>query len=56
LNVLGEAEARSGREVARKILEKAIETCIPDNKTVLGNTYKIVLKCKELDEIHKIFY
>lgn len=36
------------------ILEKAIETCIPDNKTLLGNTYKIVLKCRELDEIHKI--
>jgi len=36
------------------ILEKVIKNCIPDNKTPLGNTYEIVVKCKEFNEIIKI--
>jgi len=36
------------------ILEKVIENCIPNNKTPLGNTYEIVVKCQEFNEIRKI--
>jgi hypothetical protein len=36
------------------ILEKVIENCIPINKTPEGNTYDIVVKCKEFNEIIKI--
>ena len=36
------------------ILKKIIENCIPNNKTPFGNTYEIVIKCKEVNEIHTI--